>query len=124
MNTHLICFICIFLLTIVACSNGNKPEPEKLRAKAKVTDLSSEWDIQIVNGNFDGGYKIGFIVMNTGNTGSNFIIRVVLNCDDGKWTREREYYLDKEEANHFVYFFHEPKLESKECQYFAEAYPK
>jgi len=96
--------------------------PETSQATCKVSNLTSEPDVQLINGAMDAGYLIKFRVMNTGQAGS---IRVApwLSSSEGEWSREQNLVFEPQQSFDLKYFFYEPTINATNIQYGVKCTP-
>lgn len=74
-----------------------------------LSHLKVEPSTDIINGEFDAGYLITFVVTNRGKTGP-IKIRPSLSSSEGEWSRSQTINFNRGESKRFSYFFHEPSI--------------
>lgn len=93
------------------------------KATGQVEKISSEKDVQIINGEADYGIKLTIIVKNVGESDS---IRITpqLSSSEGEWERTQNLYFDAGQTKTLTYFFHEPTINATNIHYSVNVFPK
>lgn len=91
-------------------------------ASGRVSNVTCEHDVRLVNGLMDYGVSVAAQVENAGDTGE-ITLRVALSTSEGEWSRSQTLTIDGGQTKSLSWFFPDPTINATNIQCGVKAFP-